>query len=713
MDNLRCMQPRVTEWLERWQAAERGRFALWLPVFAGCGVLGYFALRSEPPPWLGMLVATPAAGCVLLLKSRLVPRAVAMAVCAAAIGFGSAQLATMSAPPEPILPTHATILTGVVRSVEMLPDGRRIALEPVQLDDGEKLERSLRVRLRKGDAQELATGDTVRLRALVRPPMPPAYPGAWDLQRDAWYSGRAGSGYALGPVERIAAGPPDGPLRVVQRLREEIAQHISDVVPGAAGAVSITLLTGSTTAIPQSDRDAFRASGLAHLLAVAGLHIGIVMGWALAFARLAFAASEYASLHWPTKKLAALAALLAGGGYMVLTGMHVPIVRSFAMACLYTFAVLAGRRAISLRGLALAAMVLMLLEPEQVPGVSFQMSFSAVLALIAGYEALRPALRALRGDSSWQRRFASHLVALALTSALAGTASAPFGAYHFGRIQVYFVVANMIAVPLAALWAMPAGLIGLLLLPFGLDWLAFVPMGWGTQAILWVARTTAGWPAATLDVPHIPPWGLALTGFGIAWLGLWRSRLRLIGAPVIALGLISPLLVRPPDLLVSADARLIGVRAGDTLYLQSASGASSFTRDAWAQYLATGPPQTIVKAGEQADGAIVCQPDVCLLQPVPGAKSALLVRGATHPDGCREASVIVSAEPARGLCPRPWPALVDRFTVWRNGATAIWLDGHRARILTDRTYRGDRPWVPPVPTPRERAAPSLPPAPVE
>src|SRR5262249_22474493 len=162
-----------------------------------------------------------------------------------------------------------------------------------------------------------------------------------------------------------------------------------------------------------------------------------------------------------------------------------------------------------------------------------------------------------------------------------------------------------------------------------------------------------------------PPWGLAVTGFGIAWLGLWRSRLRLIGAPVIAMGLISPLLVRPPDLLVSADARLIGVRVAETLYLQSASRASRFTRDAWAQYLAPGPPQRIARAGEQADGAIACQPDQCLLRPVAGARSALLVRGATHPDGCREAAVIVSAEPARGLCPRPWPALVDRFTVWR------------------------------------------------
>jgi competence protein ComEC len=211
----------------------------------------------------------------------------------------------------------------------------------------------------------------------------------------------------------------------------------------------------------------------------------------------------------------------------------------------------------------------------------------------------------------------------------------------------------------------------------------------------------------------MPPWGLAVTGFGIAWLGLWRSRLRLIGLPVIVLGLVSPLLLRPPDLMVSADGRLIGVRVQDTVYLQLASGASKFTRDAWLQYWAAGAPRAMPKDAEQVDSAVTCQQDACLLRRVARAKAALLVRGAAHPDGCQEASVIVSAEPARGLCPRPWPALVDRFTVWRNGATAIWLDGGRARILTDRAYRGDRPWVPPLPTPREHAPPPLPTAPTE
>ena len=141
------------------------------------------------------------------------------------------------------------------------------------------------------------------------------------------------------------------------------------------------------------------------------------------------------------------------------------------------------------------------------------------------------------------------------------------------------------------------------------------------------------------------------------------------------LGLASPLLVRPADLLVSADARLIGVRLRDAVYLQQESGASRFTRDAWLQYWATGAPVAMPADGAQVDGAIACREEACLLRPVRNAKAALLVRGASHPAGCAEASVIVSAEPARGLCARPWPALVDRFTVWRYGATAIWLMG--------------------------------------
>ena len=691
-------------WRAAFLDAEAERFVLWLSVFMGVGVLSYYALRFEPPAWTAATVALPA------LCGAIRYRGPAAPFLAFALGFAAAQFATARAPPlETGLPTHASIVTGTVRMVETLPVGRRITLEAARLDGAAPLRRNVRVRLRGTDPGPVATGDTVRVRAIVRPPAPPSYPGAWDLQRDAFYAGLGASGYALGPIERLTEAVPSGPARLTQWLRETISNRVTAVIPGAAGAVCVTLLTGGQTSIPAAEHQAFRDSGLAHLLAVAGLHIGIVMGFAMGVARLGFACSERASLYWPTKTLAAVIALTVGGLYMVLTGMHVPIVRSFSMACLFTLGVVTGRRVISLRGLGLAGVVLMLTEPQEVPGVSFQMSFSAVLALISGYEALRPWLRQLHGKS-WQRRLASHIVALGLTSALAGTASAPYGAYHFGHIQLYFVIANMIAVPLTAMWVMPAGLIALVLMPLGLEALALVPMGWGAEAIVWVATTTSSWPAATLPVPHMPVWGLADFSLGLAWLGIWRSRLRLFGLLPMVLGIMSPVFERPPDLLVSADARLIGVHTAAGVFLQQNQGGSAFVRDAWLQLWMSQGTTPLPAGGEAANGAISCVKDACLLRPRSDAKAILLVRGPSRPEGCAAASIVVAAEPARGLCPKPWTKLVDRFTVWREGSAAVWLTPDGSVILTDRMERGDRPWVPPPPQPRAKAAPTLPPA---
>jgi competence protein ComEC len=688
--------------LDTWLAAERGRAVLWLPVLMGAGVLTYFALRREPPAWVGLALLVPAGAGAALARTLPLLRGGLALVVAFALGVSAAQLAAWRAPPLVVLPAHAVVLTGVVRGVDPLPEGRRLLLEAPRLDGGAPLGRLVRVRLRTGDPLVIETGDTVRLRALLRPPASPAYPGGWDLQRDAFFAGLGGSGFALGMAERVATTDPSGPLRHLQRLRERIGARFAVGIPGPAGTIAATLFTGMAGAIPAADHDAFRNSGLAHLLAVAGLHIGIVMGWAMFLTRAGLALCEWTALRWPTKQIGAFAALVAGGGYMVLTGMHVPIVRSFAMAGLYTMAVLLGRRAISLRGLGLAGVVLMLVEPQEVPGVSFQMSFGAVLALISGYEVLRPRLTALHGEGGWRGRLSVHLAMLALTSFLAGTASMPFGAYHFGRIQVYFVVSNMVAVPLTAFWVMPLGLLALPLMLVRLEFLVLPAMGWGIQAILWVARTTSVWPASVLPVPHAPAWGLALVGLGMAWLGLWRSRLRLAGIPVLALGLASPLLARPADILVSADARLIAVRTAAGVFAELGQGASRFIRDDWADYWGATAMQAMPRDGEAAGGMIRCDAAGCLLRPRADARAALLVRGAVSPTSCRAASVEVAAEPARGLCPRPWPALVDRFTVWRYGAVAIWLRPQGAVVVSDRAWRGTRPWV--VPPPERKAA---------
>lgn len=692
--------PPGAAWLAAKLAAERGRWGLWLPVFMGAGILVYFDLTSEPAWWWGGAVALIALAAAILARPFPVHRAALLAAAAGALGFASAQVATWRALPVEAIPKRAVVLTGTVRAVELLPSGRRVSIEQVRFDgaDASRIRRWVRVRLRDADRVPLETGDEVRVKALIRPPALPAYPGGWDRQREAFYGGLGASGFALGYAERVSAAPPGRFYAWVQWLRGTIAARIEAVLPDADGAIAATLLTGLTAGIPQADRLAFRDSGLAHLLAVAGLHIGIVMGLVIGASRWLLARSEYASLHWPAKELAAVAALAAGGCYMVLTGLHVPIIRSFVMACLYTAGVLASRRGISLRALALAAFVLMVVSPQEVPGVSFQMSFSAVLALISGYEVLRPALRALHGDGSRWRRILHHGAMLALTSLLAGTASAPFGAYHFGHVQLYFILANMAAVPLTAAWVMPLGLAALALMPLGLERFVLVPMGWGIQAILWIAHATSDLPAATLAVPHMPGWGLALTGVGIAWLGIWRTGWRLWGIPVLAAGLSSPLTADPPDLLISADARLIGLRTEAGLFVEQASGADKFTLEEWDQYLAAGHASPLGAAGE---AAVRCQGGACLLRPRQDALAALLIRDDPHPPWCGEVAVMLSASPARGLCPKPWPRLIDRFTVWRQGAQAVWLDPGGLRIVSDRAVRGDRPWVL-LPPARER-----------
>ena len=456
-------------------------------------------------------------------------------------------------------------------------------------------------------------------------------------------------------------------------------------LPGPEGAVAATLFTGLGTAIPPNDRAAFRDSGLAHLLAVAGLHIGIVMGLVMGATRIGLAAWEYAALRWPCKQIAAVTALIVGAGYVMLTGMHVPVLRSFAMAALVTLGVAVGRRAISMRGLALAALALMAVAPQEVLGVSFQMSFAAVMALIAGYEVMRPSLSRIN-----RHRVLHHAATLVLTSLLAGVASAPFGAYHFGRVQAYFILANLVAVPLTATLVMPAGLLALLLMPVGFEQIALLPMGWWLDAVLFVARIVASWPAASFGVPHMPAWGLAVTALGMAWLGLWRSRLRLGGIPVILAGLASGLVSPPADLLVGPDARLIALRS--PAYLQSRPGASRFVLESWQQYWAESLSVPFPESGPP--GAIQCDLSGCRIE---RHGATVLLARADKPAECGLIALVVSSEPARSVC----PALprIDRFTVWRDGAHAVWLRDGAATVVSDRAYRGDRPWVSPPPAP--------------
>lgn len=691
-------------------AAEQGRLALWLPVALAAGILLYFLPRHEPAAgW--RYAALPLWPLAYWLRNRFPLSAWGLALAAAAgLGFATASWHAARAPAPLPLPPGAMLLTGTVTGTDLLPGGLRITLAGARWEAGaEPARRLLRVRLRAQDPVRPAPGDRVELRALIRPPSSPTHPGAWDFQRAAYFEGLGGSGFALGPLRILKGGGPAPPLSA---MRSRIEARVTELLPGGVGAVAAALLAGGQSAIPPADMQAMRDSGLAHLLSVSGLHIAIVMGLAFTVVRGALALWPGFALRWGTRPWAAVAGLAMGGFFMVLTGSQVPMQRSFLMAALVTVALLAGRRAWSPRVLAFAALGVLLLQPHALLGPSFQMSFAAVLALIAAYEAARPWLAGTGAPRPWWWRPAMVVLGGIATSVIAGAATAPSGLHHFGRIQLYGVAANAMAVPLTSLLVMPAGVAAMALLPLGLEAWPLELMGWGIQGILAVARAVAAWPAAAPGLVPMPGFGFAILSFGLCWLCLWRTRWRLLGLAAIGAGLASGAWQRPPDALAAADGRLFALQAGGQVFFERRPGASRFIGDSWRRGFGGAEAAALPTEGEAMAGRLRCVPDACVLHGPDGGPRLLLLRPPVLPRGerappgpsphpaCGLAPVLVSPEPVRGACAS---AVVDRFSVWRDGAHAIWLEAGGVRVVSDRAWRGERPWVPPRPLPRADA----------
>ncbi len=670
-----------------WIEAERGRFVLWLPVAMASGILVYFDLKSEPPIWLGLVLLLPPLLGLAVFGRHPGARLILALLLFAALGFARAEWRTASEPPLTTIPYGAVAITGRLTAIDLLPSGRRLSIGRARLDDVPDA-RLIHIKLRDDDAIILQPGAEIAVRALLFKPERPAYPGAWDAGRDAFFSGLGGSGFALGDVSVTAPPRHDGFAVWLRGLREEIAENIMLVLPIPTGSVAVTLLTGFQQEMPGPERQSFIAAGLAHLLAVAGLHVGIVMGLFFAGARYLLTRNEIAALRLPSKALAAIIALGAGVAYAALTGAHLPILRSLAMAGLVTLAVLAKRQAVSLRGLSLAAIAIMLVTPEAVLGVSFQMSFSAVLALIAGHAAARRWFYRLHEKNTARHWALGHVSALFITSLLAGGASMPFAVFQFQQIQPYWILANLVAVPLTALWVLPLGLLALGLMPLGVPFLALIPMGWGIGLIVWLAGVISAWPGAMLDIKPMSGLAILLIAAGLAWLCLWRSGPKFLGLAAMLAGLLVYVASPRPDVLVSSDARLIALASAPEIILFRQKKAASFIAMQWRAVWngdAFTPADTL-----QCTGAF-CRP--------PSRFDNIVVALGPPFAHCPQAVLVISPQPLRGACDGQGRVVVDRFTVWRDGAVAAWVSRTTVRLLTDRAVQGSRPWVLPWPAP--------------
>lgn len=662
--------------------AARAELFLWAPVALSLGIGAYFAWWGEPGQevWAGA-AALATFGALLWWRGpeALGFPAAILTLAACGLLLAGVRAQTVSAPVLGFR-YYGPVEGRIVEIDRSGTDRIRLTLDQVVLARFAPDRTPARVRISlHGDQSHLdpAPGLRVMATAHLSPPSGPAAPGAYDFRRQAWFAQLGAVGYARAPV-MVAAPPEAGHWAMAgHRLRMRLSAAIQARIPGQPGAVASALMTGDRSGITEATNASMRASNLYHIISISGLHMGMLAGFVFAALRYGLAATGSLALRWPTKKIAAAAALVAATIYLWLAGPQVATQRAYLMAAVMLLAVLFDRRAFSLRSVALAALILLLWEPESLTEPGFQMSFGATVALILSYQ-------------PWSR-ISPHLpallrpVAMLLVSSLAaGLSTSPIAAAHFGRMSEYGLVANLLAVPVMGVLVMPAGVVAAILAPLGLAGPALWAMELGTIWMILVSDWVAGLDGAVIAVPAPPALVLPLMAGGAVVAVLARGAARSLGLVAVIAAFVFWLPAPRPDALIAPEGELVGLmtRTGRAL---SKTGAS-FVANNWLE--ADGDTALAETAAARAGfdgpkGSRRARFGNRMIVHLTGKSAA--ERLAEH---CQDGALVVLAgvaptEPS-GDCD-----LWDQVRLRETGAVALWGDGRQETVTG---YSGRRLW---------------------
>jgi competence protein ComEC len=679
--------------------ADGGRRVLFVPVLMGVGIGGYFALPFEPSGWTALAGVF---GVVAWLVARrwidhgglVGAAAITASVCA---GFS---FAVVRAQTNDIVvlasETRMLTITGRVARLEPAERGRTRVWLDVEETQPNLRQTPHRIRISIGKQEvPLSPGDWIAVRATLKPLPAPVAPGSYDFGRKLWFDGIGAVGFSLARVERIDA-PREDMLgealdSAVQDVRRAVSERILAAMSPRTGPIAAAFLTGERGLISDEDNEAMRDSSLAHLLSISGLHMALAgFGFFIAL-RLIFAMIPPIVLNYPVKKWAAGVAIAASFAYLLLSGGSVPTQRAFVMIAVALVAILFDRSALNMRSVAIAAVIILALTPEAWIDPSFQMSFAAVVALIAAYEWWNA--RRI-GDVEPKGVFRTvwvSLLAAAGTSFIAGLATAPLAAYHFNRFADYGVAANVMVSPIVSFLIMPAGVFALVLMPLGLEAIPLAAMEVGLDAMLWVAHWVASWPGATLSVAAWPTTGLLLIVGGGLWLAIWVAPWRWFGLVAVFGGLAVLPFARVPDVLVAADGDNVAFRdAGGVLHLLS-SRRGRFDAEIWLRR--DGDAREVAAVTKDDEDGFTCDAVGCLAKVAGRVPLLVAFSGEALVGDCSGAVVVVDlARGWRPPCDGP-QILITRALLRREGAIEIRLEDSRVVWMSVARERGARPWA--------------------
>lgn len=686
----------------------------WAVVAFAAGIAAWFVCANAWQ-WLGVISAglglafaalagLGAEGRYPHLRRAFMVAGIALAV-GCALVWGKAALVGA----EPIIrPTVATIEARVL-SREEQPAERRVRLLLATREPGSGRVIKVRVNLdAERDGPGLGEGAKLQLRARLVPPAAPMLPGGYDFARSAWFAGIAATGTVLGPVTVLEPGGGGS----IPELQRALSSHVRANLAGSPGTIAAAFASGDRGAIAEADDQAMRDSGLTHLLSVSGLHVSAVVAAGYVLALRLLALIPWLALRVRLPLVAAGTGALAGIAYTLLTGAAVPTIRSCIGALLVLAALAIGREPLSMRMIAVAAFVVLLLWPEALVGPSFQMSFAAVIAIVAlhGSAPMR-AFNAPR-EQAWWIKGLRQVMGLLLTGVVIELALMPIGLFHFHRAGVYGALANVVAIPLTTLASMP--LIALALLADSVG--AGAPFWWlagkSLELLLALAHWTAAIPGAVTMMPSMGQGAFALFLAGGLWLALWQARARLWGLVPALIGVLLLTQVRAPDLLISGDGRHVGIMGqapGELLVLRESR--SGYTRDNLIESAGMNGTTRLIESWPGAR----CNRDFCAVMiEREGRQWQLLIgRGTDYVSerglaaACERVDIVIAPRYLPWSCKPRWIKADRRMLDQSGGLTIDLTKGEVRSVAGDQGQHGW--WKPPASRPRPPKAGFAPP----
>jgi competence protein ComEC len=680
---------------------EERRFFLWLPVAAMGGVALNLAADREPVLWLPAGLTAVFAALAWVSRARPFALGLSLALAALFAGFLAMSLRTERVAAPVLDRIRIVDLQGYVEEVDLRPVGARMVVAVVSADGmpREKVPRRVRVTTRK--TPDVAAGDFVAMKARLLPPSHAALPGGYDFARDAFFAGVGAVGSTLGPIRRVSA-PGDASWRqrfdaAIDQARNRLALRVNAIIGGDEGAIAAAMVTGKRDFLSNDAKDLIREAGIFHIITISGVQMTLVAGIFFVVSRRLLALWPTLALKYPIKKWAAGVAMAGSLLYDIATGSRVGTERALIMTLIVLGAVIMDRRALTMRNLAFAVFAVVAIEPEAILGVSFQLSFAAVAALVAAMEARLASLESDPDPFLPQRGrvptgglladlFHKPLGLLVATACATG-ATASFMAYHFHDLSPYVLIGNPLTLTVIEFFAVPGALLGAALYPLGLDAPVWLYVGAGIKLILWAARFIAEAPGSTLHLRAFAPYALPFLALAVISATIWRTWVfRASAIPLAIIGLIGATHGPRYDVIVTPSGDQAAVRDADGLLQVVGKRFNAFAAEQW-----------LTADGDGRDPASARDPDApcdrlgCVAALPEGQSLSIVIDRMAFDEDCARADVIVSALSAPANCRAKF--VLDDKALARLGAVGLsWSDDKGFTLASDRSTLQNRPW---------------------